>query len=147
MSAIKPTAQKIREGTWRADRANPGEVFPSAPADLSPPHWLTEGARDKWLELAPTLAQHGLLTVCDLDTLALYCSTWERWREAEDWISEHGSTTVAESGYQQVNAYTTLAKQYRKDLLALGDRLGLNPSVRSRIRVANPSDQDDELLS
>jgi len=142
----KPTAQKILEGTWRADRANSAEVSPAAPSDLSAPYFLGDGARDKWNELAPMLAATGLLTAADLDTLALYCVTWERWREAEDAIREHGSTTVAQSGYQQVSAWTTLAKHYRADLLKLGDRLGLNPSVRSRIH-ANPLEETDELLA
>ena len=64
--------------------------------------------------------------------LALYCATWARWREAEDPIREHGLVTTPHSGYKQVSAHTTLAKQYRSDLLKLGDRLGLNPSVRVR---------------
>ena len=143
----KPTALKVLEGTWRPDRANPAEVSPAAPADLSPPQWLTGGAGDKWNELAPTLARNGLLTECDLDALALYCVTWARWREAEDAIGEHGSVTTAQSGYKQVSAPTTLAKQYRSDLLKLGDRLGLNPSVRGRIRVGDQPEEDDGLLS
>jgi P27 family predicted phage terminase small subunit len=115
--APKPTQLKILQGTWRPDRANPAEVSPAAPADLSALSWLSDGAQDKWSELAPTLARNGLLTECDLDALALYCSTWERWRAAEDAINQHGSTTVAQSGYSQVGAHTTLAKQYRSDLL------------------------------
>jgi phage terminase small subunit len=72
----KPTALKVLEGTWRSDRANPAEVSPPAPADLSPPYWLSEGARDKWLEIAPTLARNGLLTECDLGALGAVDVRW-----------------------------------------------------------------------
>jgi len=147
MSATKPTALKRLEGTYRPDRDTGREATPAAPLDLSPPSFLSERAADKWNELAPMLATNGLLTVCDLDTLALYCTTWARWREAEDKIEEHGSTTVAHSGYQQVNAHTTLAKQYRSDLLKLADRLGLNPAARSRVHAAPQAETDDGLLS
>ncbi len=72
----KPTQLKVLQGTYRPDRANPGEIFPDAPNDLAPPEWLSERAQAKWNELAPMLASNGLLTECDLDTLALYCVTW-----------------------------------------------------------------------
>lgn len=145
--APKPSQLKHLYGTYRADRAPANEAFPDAPLFLDAPEYLTGGAADKWAELAPMLSRNGLLTEADLDALALYCSTWKRWREAEDAIEEHGSVTTAQSGYKQASAHTTLAKQYRSDLLKLGDRLGLNPSVRSRIHVGQSAEKVDDLLS
>lgn len=144
--APKPTALKQLEGTYRPDRANGSEIFPDLPVDLDAPEYLTDAARTKWDEVAPVLARNGLLTECDLDTLAVYCQTWVRWLEAEAEINVHGTTSIAKTGYQQVSPWVTIAKQCRSDLLKLGDRLGLNASARSRISIQPPS-EDDEYLA
>ena len=142
--APKPTQQKKLQGTYREDRANPGEVFPSAPDSVDAPPFLDGEAKDKWYATAPMLQRNGLLTECDLDTLAIYYQTWARYVEAESKLSTDGATTVARSGYQQVSAWVTIAT--RADLLKLGDRLGLNPSARGRISVEQ-KDDGDELLA
>ncbi len=144
----KPTQLKILQGTYRPDRANESEVFPDAPAHLTAPDHLPEGAAlDKWNELAPILSRNGLLTECDLDTLTLYCQTWARYVEAETQLHTEGSTTTAQSGYQQVSAWVTISKNTRADLLKLGDRLGLNPSSRSRINITPQAEEPDGLLA
>jgi P27 family predicted phage terminase small subunit len=144
--APKPTQIKVLEGTYRPDRTR-GEVYPEAPDDLTPPDWLPEPARDKWSELAPTLSSQGLLTECDLDTLALYCTTWVRWKDAEQALQREGMTTTAQSGYQQVSPYYTIASKSQAELRVLGDRLGLNPSARSRILIQPAESREDELLA
>jgi P27 family predicted phage terminase small subunit len=145
--APKPTQIKVLQGTYRPDRAPAGEVFPEPPDDLSPPDWLSQPARDKWSELAPTLVGQGLLTVCDLDTLALYCGTFARWREAEETLEREGSTTTAQSGYKQISPHYTIARNSLAELRALGDRLGLNASARSRISTRPETKKEDELLA
>jgi len=142
----KPTQLKVLQGTYRPDRANPREVFPELASNLQAPEWLSKEARDKWNQLAPTLSRNGLLTECDLDSLAIYCQTWTRYIEAEGKLKTEGSTTTAQSGYQQVSAWVTIAKNARSDLLKLGDRLGLSPSARGRIQI-EPIAEDDEYLT
>ena len=88
----KPTQLKMLQGTYRPDRANPGEIFPDAPNDLSPPEWLSERAQEKWNEIAPILGSNGLLTECDLDTLALllrHVRELERSRRSHPARGEH----------------------------------------------------------
>lgn len=143
--APKPTELKVLQGTYRPDRAR-GEVFPDPPPSLDPPAFLNGSAKDKWREFAPMLERNGLLTECDLDTLAVYCQTWARYVEAERQLSIDGATTTARSGYQQVSAWVTIAKNARADLLKLGDRLGLNPASRGRISI-DQRDDGDELLA
>lgn len=143
--APKPTALKQLEGTYRPDRTR-GEVFPEPPDDLTHPDWLSQPARDKWSELAPILATHGLLTECDMDTLAVYCATFARWRDAEENLDREGSITTAQSGYQQISPHYTIAKNSLAELRALGDRLGLNPSARTRIGASPNKGGGDDLL-
>ena len=142
----EPTQLKVLRGTYRLDRAR-GEVFPSLPDDLRPPDWLSEPAWNKWSNIAPTLATHGLLTECDLDTLAVYCTTWVRWREAEEALDREGSTTTAQSGYQQVSPYYTIASKSLTELRSLADHLGLNPSARTRISVHPERNRTEDLLA
>ena len=143
-----PTRIKVLQGTYRPDRANGTEVFPDSPTHLTVPDHLSEGAAiDKWSELAPILSRNGLLTECDLDTLTLYCQTWARYVESEAKLETEGSTTTAQSGYQQVSAWVTISKNTRADLLKLGDRLGLNPSARSRINITPQAEESDGLLA
>lgn len=144
--APKPSALKKLQGTYRADRATSLEATP-APAPLEVPPYLSGLAADKWNELAPMLARNGLLTEGDTDTLAVYCQTWARYLEAEIRLETEGATTVARSGYQQVSAWVTIAKTCRADLMKLGDRLGLNPSARSRIHASPAPTEDDGLLA
>lgn len=140
-----PTQQKILQGTYRKDRANESEIFPDRASNLQAPKWLAKKAREKWSELAPILSRNGLLTECDLDSLAIYCQTWIRYVDAENKLNK-GSTTTAASGYQQVNAWITIAKNCRADLMKLGDRLGLSPSARGRINT-EPVDEGDEFIN
>jgi P27 family predicted phage terminase small subunit len=145
--APKATQLKILQGTYRPDRANANEASPSVPDSLDAPSFLHGAALDKWSELAPILIRNGLLTECDLDTLTLYCQTWARYVEAETRLQTEGSTTTAQSGYQQVSAWVTISKNTRADLLKLGDRLGLNPSSRSRINITPQAEESDGLLA
>lgn len=141
----KPTRLKMLRGTYRPDRATGGEICPEPARNITPPAWLSDPAQDEWNERAPILASNGLLTECDLDTLALYCITWVNWRDAEEAIQREGNTTTAQSGYKQVSPYCTIAKNERAELMRLGDKLGLNPGARSRIHV-EPRTEEEELL-
>lgn len=91
-------------------------------------------------------SRNGLLTECDLDSLAVYCQTWVRYLEAERQLKSEGSTTTAASVYTQVSAWVTIAKNARSDLLKFGDRLGLSPSARGRIHT-EPMGEEDEYLA
>ena len=144
--APKPTQIKVLQGTFRPDRSH-GEVFPDVSSDLSPPDHLSEPAHEKWLELAPVLTRNGLLSECDLDTLALYCETWVRWRTTEEALQREGMTTTAQSGYKQVSPYYTIASKSQAELRALADRLGMNPSARTRIETAPVEKSNDGLLA
>ena len=39
------------------------------------------------------------------------CATWARWREADEALQREGMITTAQSGYQQVSPYYTIARK------------------------------------
>lgn len=144
-----PSTIKRRRGTFRPDRAPENEPSPNLAngEQLKPPEWLSQGARQKWDELALRLHSLGLLTEIDLDVLALYCTAWNNWRDAEEALRKYGATTKAQSGYEAVSPHVTRAKNHLAELIKLGGLLGLSPSARSRIEAAPPEDRKDELLA
>jgi P27 family predicted phage terminase small subunit len=147
--APKPTALKVLHGTYRPDRAPEKEATPHLASgdQLKAPDWLSQGARQKWEELAPRLHSLGLLTEIDLDTLALYCTSWRNWRDAEEAVREHGSTTKAQSGYEAVSPHVTRAKNHLSELIKLSGLLGLSPAARTRIEAAPETPENEGLLA
>ena len=76
-----PRAIKRARGTLQPCRDNPRE--PEAPivTDFTPPDHPGEIARTKYLQLAFTLSEIGVLKVTDLDVLSSYCETYQEVRE------------------------------------------------------------------
>ena len=147
--APKPTALKRLHGTYRPDRAPEKEATPHLASgdQLQAPDWLSQGAREKWEELALRLHSLGVLTEIDLDVFALYCTAWSNWRDAEEAVREHGATTKAQSGYEAVSPHVTRAKNHLSELIKLSNLLGFNPSARTRIELTLPEKSEDELLA
>ena len=145
----KPSSLKKLHGTFRPDRAPENEATPHLANgnQLKAPDWLSEGATQKWDELALRLHNLGLLTEVDLDTFALYCVTWANWRDAEQKIREQGTTTKAQSGFEAVSPHVTRAKTHLAEVIKLSGLLGLSPSARTRIEVRPNERSRDELLA
>jgi P27 family predicted phage terminase small subunit len=144
-----PSIIKQRRGTARADRAPKTEATPNlARGDqLKAPEWLSDGAKEKWDELALRLHNLGLLTEIDLDVFAAYCVSWANWRDAEECIERFGATTKAQSGYEAVSPHVTRAKNHLAEVIKLSSLLGLSPSARTRIEVQPEEKSHDELLA
>lgn len=134
----KPTALKIAEGTFRADRANPNEPKPK-PVAPKCPDWLAPEAKKEWRKLAPVLERLGILTEIDGNTLAAYCETVAQVKAASialrDLPFEHPN-------YRKVAV--TLEKA-RDAMRHLGAELGLSPASRGRLNVAEPEEEDDPM--
>ena len=143
-----PSIIKERRGTYRADRAPQNEATPNLASgeQLKAPEWLSEGAREKWEELALRLHNQGLLTELDLDIFGAYCSAWSTWRDAEEAIRKEGPTTTAQSGFRAVSPHVTRARTHLAKVIKLSGLLGLNPSARTRIEVSPEGKREDELL-
>ena len=137
----KPTPSAIlnARGSWRG-KANKAE--PQPPAGVADaPAWLTPAARAVWAQLVP-LMPAGVLTRVDELSLARYCDSFVRWRQAAAALDDHGSTYEVDgrNGKQhklrpEVAEYHALAAM----LVRLEQEFGLTPSSRTRIQV--PDDQ------
>lgn len=72
-----------------------------------------------------------------------YCVAYARWKEAEEFITKHGTIVKTPSGYWQQVPQVSIAQTYLKVMLKFCEQFGLTPSARSRI-VANNGSNDEE---
>lgn len=98
--------------------------------------------KKEWKRLAPSLESMGVLTQADLTAFAGYCQAYARWKEAEEFISQHGSIFQTPSGYVQQVPQVSIAQQNLKIMQSFCAEFGLTPATRARI-IANGGGKDD----
>ena len=141
----KPTAVKVLEGNPGKRSLNTGEPKPEKKAPRCP-SWLEEEAKKEWKRMAKQLEQLGILTEIDMAAFAGYCQAYARWKEAEEFISQHGTIVKTPSGYWQQVPQVSIAQTYLKILNKFCEQFGLTPSARSRITANDGDDkQSDEM--
>jgi len=136
----KPTALKILEGNPGKRQLNTNEPTPAKKAPKCP-SWLDNEAKKEWRRLTKQLENLGLLTNVDMTAFAGYCQAYARWKEAEEFISKHGTIVKTPSGYWQQVPQVSIAQTYLKIMNKLCEQFGLTPSARSRI-VSDVGRQD-----
>ena len=134
----KPTKLKLLSGTWRKDRATPGEPTPKIEVP-SPPSHLDAEARSEWKRISVDLARLGLVAKIDRAMLALYCQTWSRWVEAERELKRGGLTVSSPNGYNIPSPYVSIATTAAKDLRGLASEFGMSPASRTRVKAEKPT--------
>ena len=103
-------------------------------------------ARKEWKRLAPKLEMLGVLSELDMAAFAEYCQAYARWKEAEEYISSHGSTFETANGCIMAVPQVNIAKSYLAAMESAAKQFGLTPAARSRlIANADNGDRDDEL--
>lgn len=140
----KPTALKELEGNPGKRALNihepkPGKKVPKCPA------WLDPGAKKEWRRMAKQLELLGILTEIDMAAFAGYCQAYARWKEAEEFITKHGTIVKTPSGYWQQVPQVSIAQTYLKIMNRFCEQFGLTPSARSRIVGDNTCDPDDPM--
>lgn len=89
----------------------------------------------------------GILTEVDMAAFAGYCQAYARWKEAEEFITQHGTIVKTPSGYWQQVPQVSIAQTYLKIMNKFAEQFGLTPSSRSRIIASDggPADATDEM--
>ena len=140
-----PTAIKELEGNPGGRPLNKNEPKPQKKAPRGPA-WLEDEAKREWKRMAKVLEAMGLLTEMDMAAFAGYCQAYARWKEAEEFISQHGSMVRTPNGYLQQIPQVSIAQTNQKIMLKFCEQFGLTPSSRSRIVAgADSSGSEDEM--
>lgn len=137
----KPTALKALEGNPGKRPLNEHEPVPPK-GTIRCPAWLEAEAKKEWKRLAPSLEAMGVLTAVDITAFAGYCQAYARWKEAEEFISKHGSIFQTPSGYVQQVPQVSIAQQNLKIMQSFCSEFGLTPATRSRIIAGSGNDGD-----
>ena len=129
-----PTAIKELEGNPGKRKLNDQEPKPERKAPKCP-KWLEEEAKKEWKRLAKKMEMMGILTEVDMAAFAGYCQAYARWKEAEEFITQHGTIVKTPSGYWQQVPQVSIAQTYLKVMNRFAEQFGLTPASRSRIIV------------
>jgi P27 family predicted phage terminase small subunit len=144
-----PVGRKRTPTHLRLLQGNPGkrpirdEPQPLAPAAApEPPPFLDAYATEEWVRLAAELHRLRLLTVVDLAVLGAYCTSYSRWRHAEEALKRmseadpvmHGliiKSNKTNSAIENPLAY--IARKAAQEMLRFAIEFGFTPAARSRI--------------
>ena len=137
----KPTALKELEGNPGKRPLNKNEPKPDKKAPRCPA-WLEEEAKREWKRTGRLLEQLGLLTEMDMAAFAGYCQAYARWKEAEEFITQHGTMIRTPNGYLQQVPQVSIAQTNLKIMLKFCEQFGLTPSARSRMTAGEEQRQE-----
>ena len=140
----KPTAMKELEGNPGKHPLNTSEPKPNKKAPACP-KWLEPEAKKEWRRLAKQMEAIGILTEVDMAAFAGYCQAYARWKEAEEFISRHGTIVKTPSGYWQQVPQVSIAQTYLKIMHKFCEQFGLTPSARSRIIADKAGENEDPM--
>lgn len=139
----KPTALKVLEGNPGKRPLNNNEPKPEKKAPKYPA-WLEPEAKKEWKRMTKTLEAIGVLTQVDATAFAGYCQAYARWKEAEEFLSKHGTIFKTPSGYIQQVPQVSIAQTYLKIMKDFCSEFGLTPAARSRISVSTTEGASDD---
>lgn len=144
-SVVSSLSSKQKKG--RRDRISTSDNAQPVPCRL-PRFWRAvhrDNPRADW----PSFAI-GVLTEVDMAAFAAYCQSYARWKEAEEFITEHGTLVRTPSGYWQQVPQVSIAQTYMKQMGKFATEFGLTPASRSRLIAdagkPTPGDEMEELL-
>ena len=137
-----PTALKLIQG-------NPGkrpikfDDFRPATAVPSLPRHLKREAKKEWLRITRQLVQYGMISEVDRGVIAMLCTTWGRYVEAELMIekaTKSGSSGLfvkTPNGFPVQSPWLAVSNKAIETYRALCGEFGLTPASRTRV---TPSD-------
>lgn len=140
-----PTVKLLARGS-RGGKERKKSEAKLPPANTGAPSHLDGVALEKWNELAPCLAESGIMTKADRDTLAAYCETWESYLALKALVKEEGWTITGAMGSEMKNPNAALLGETRTSLLRLQQELGITPASRSRVTVTKEPDKKNSIL-
>lgn len=135
----KPTALKILEGNRGKRKLSALEPIPSPQPPSAPSH-LNAYALEEWQRICPGIAAMGMLSTIDQAALAAYCTSYAKWREAEETLEHHRKTDPTfslvvrtKSGAFMPHPLLGVSNTAARDMVRYAVEFGFTPSARARL--------------
>jgi P27 family predicted phage terminase small subunit len=138
----KPSAVKELAGNPGKRTLNKKEPKPETKIPSCPNH-LTGTARQEWTRVTKELQSLGVITLVDRATLAVYCTAYKDYVEAEGKIKKEGAVIISDKGGMYQNPWMAIKKRSMDQMVKFAAEFGMTPSSRSRIKVDTPSEEDE----
>lgn len=140
-------------GSWRGKqrKKEAAKAVEEEVADFVCPDWLLPAALEEWERVVPLLKKANRLHQTDAAALGIYCQCYARWKEAEVWMSEHGTVATVRNDKGEVKSTfpvprMQIATKMLEKVLRYQQEFGLTPAARQRLGTedATPKADDDE---
>lgn len=131
----KPTADHVRDGTYRENEHGNRQREPKFTGQPVKPKGLSKDASAHWDFVVPLLASRGVATEADTPALIAMCNCWSNYMTAERSKPIKGLPGAGRARQMEINGYL---REWR----AFAAKFGLTPVDRSHIEVpegSNPS--------
>lgn len=140
-----PTQMKVLKGTEQPCRTNKRE--PKLPVERSiVPKWLSDRAKEAYLDLSEVLADMQVLTKADRMALEMLCEAYASYRDATEYIRDNGLTyeLITKSGdvMRRAHPEVAIASDSYKLVRSLMTEFGLTPASRSKVSAAGEEQKD-----
>lgn len=144
----KPTHLKLITGNPGKRKLEPErEPRPAVGVGSMPRGMLNAEAQKLWRDLAPKLERLGILTEVDGPAFALLCVWWGIARQAAREVRENGCLWDKDGlGRERRHPAVMVLKQATEQFQRLASEFGLTPSMRARLKVPEPTSDDDEFF-
>jgi P27 family predicted phage terminase small subunit len=129
----EPKALQLAKGNPGKRPMNDEEPVPKFEMPKCP-DFLDETAREEWFWISQELFEMGVLALTDKTALAMYCQSFSRWAQAEEFLQREGFIVEGERG-TKINPYISIAQRAMADCRALLSDFGLTPSSRANLKV------------
>jgi P27 family predicted phage terminase small subunit len=144
----KPNEIKVLEGN-PGKRRIPVSPKPERVLGLKCPSFIGKHGRQEWNRITPELAKLGMLTRIDQVALEMYCRTYQKWRDAEEFLIEKGTYFVLREPSQMIDGkevegnirymqqmpQVSIAQQCAEYCRKMIQEFGLSPAARSRLEI------------
>jgi P27 family predicted phage terminase small subunit len=131
-----PTAVKEQRGTIRPVRVNKDEPKPTAvrTTPTAPPAIKADPkALKHWKKISRNLTSMKVLTVPDLEALALLCESLSQWETAVEAIQREGHVITTPNGFPAPSPWIGIRNQASDRAMKYLIQFGLTPSARTRV--------------
>lgn len=136
----KPTHLKILEG--KSNYVPEREPIPDGDLD-APPDWLSDEQKQAW-KYAIENAPQGLLKLLDKSILTTWVVAEDLHRRAVTHVNTFGLVTKSPVKKEMMqNPFLSIANRQAQIMMKAAAELGFTPSSRSRVTIAEKSDEQN----